>query len=197
MSPDGHAKIKMAMSRMLIVACQMRFWRLGAEDSTRGGGDLLVLMSVHLNNMTAKKAIQKGGESLKLFFDELAYLIMAKRVRILGGDWNMAMWKVVGELLARGIQVNLVAWYPWQMQLEDKPRIDSEAILIIGPCSGVRMIYDCSIFGLRPPTRPESWSKIEYISRDEQGKETKRESFKLVEFAGHGQGYPLTAYHPK
>ena len=58
---------KMARSRMLIVACHMRYWRLGSEDSTRGGGDnLLVLMTVHLHNMTAKKDIQQGGKVLKI-----------------------------------------------------------------------------------------------------------------------------------
>ena len=99
---------------MLIVACHMRYWRLGSEDSTRGGGDnLLVLMTVHLHNVTAKKDVQQGGKALKKFWDELAQLIVTHGVRILSGDWNMAMWKVAGQLLARGLQVNLAAWYPW------------------------------------------------------------------------------------
>ena len=50
-------KEKIAQSRLMIVACQMRYWRFGV-DPTRGGGDnLLVLMTVHLNNLTAKKDI--------------------------------------------------------------------------------------------------------------------------------------------
>ena len=52
---------KKATSRMLIVAYKMRFWRFDAEDGTRGGGDnLLVLMTVHFHNMTAKKQLEKG-----------------------------------------------------------------------------------------------------------------------------------------
>ena len=51
---------------MLVVACQMRFWRFDGEDSTRGGGDnLLVMMTGHLNHMTAKKGLEKGSEALK------------------------------------------------------------------------------------------------------------------------------------
>jgi hypothetical protein len=142
---------------MLIVACQMRFWRFVGEDIARGGGlNLLVLMTVHLHNTTAKKEIAKGGWSLKCFFDELAQDIVTYGVRILSGDWHMARWKVAGELLARGIQVNLAAWYPWQMAMESLPRIDSEAIFIIGPFSGARMIFDCSIFGDWPLRRGQT-----------------------------------------
>ena len=108
-------------------------------------------MNIHLNNLTAKKEIEKGGESLKLFFDEIAHLIIRFGARVLSGDFNMAMWQVAGELLARGIQVNLAAWFPWQAEQEDAPRIDSEAIWIIGPCSGARLIFDSSILGVTPP----------------------------------------------
>ncbi len=86
-----------------------------------------------------------------MFFYEIVQLVVAHGVRILSGDWNMAMWKVAGELLARGLQVNLAAWYPWQMVSESEPRADSEAIFIIGPFSGARMIFDCSIWGASHP----------------------------------------------
>ena len=106
----------------------------------------------------------------------------------------MAMWKVAGELLARGIQVNLAAWYPWQMQFESVPRIDSEAIFIIGPCNGTRMIFDGSILGLDSPARAGTWSNMMHCVRDEQGREP-AEPFKLTTFTGKGQGYPLSSYH--
>ena len=90
-------------------------------------------------------------ESLQCFFFELAELVLTRGGRILSGAINMAMCKVVGELLGRGIQVNLAAWYPWMMAMETEPRIDSEAIFIIGPCSGARLIFDSSILGVTPP----------------------------------------------
>ena len=191
---------KMAISRIMVVRCKMRYWSLKADDSTRGGGgrdNNLTTMNIHLNNLTAKKEIEKGGESLKLFFDEIAHLIIRFGARVLSGDFNMAMWQVAGELLARGIQVNLAAWFPWQAEQEDAPRIDSEAIWIIGPCSGARLIFDSSILGVTPPTRTEKWSNVENIMRDPTGKEVGREPFKLATFNKQGQGYPLTSYHPK
>ena len=72
---------------MLIVAGQMRFWRFEAENSTRGGGvNLLVLMPVHLHNMTAKKEIEQGWNAIQDFFDGLAQLIVTHGVRILSSD---------------------------------------------------------------------------------------------------------------
>ena len=157
--------------------------------SARGGGaDLLVLMTVHMNNNIAKKAIQEGGTSFKLFLDEIAVLIVKHGVRTLSGDWNMAMWKVAGELLARGIHANLAAWFPFQMALESVPRIDGEAIFIIGPSSGVRMIFDSSILVRGPPLRPEKWREVESIVPDNAGKELRREPFGLFQCKGKGQG---------
>ena len=147
--------------------------------------------------MTAEQDIEKGSQSLKEFFDELAALIVEHGVRILSGDFNMALWKVPGELLARGIQVHLAAWYPWKMGLENQPRIDSEAIFIIGPCGGARVIHDCSILGLGPPTRQGPWRNLEKIILDPHGKEIGREPFPICEFAGMGQGYVIDTYHPK
>ena len=82
--------------------------------------------------------------SLKSFWDELAQHIRDFRVRVLTGDFNMAMWCVVVELRARGVQANLAAWYPWKKQSETCVRMDSCCILVIGPCEGARKLYDPS-----------------------------------------------------
>ena len=83
------------------------------------------------------------------------------------------------------------------MAFENQPRIDSEAIFIIGPFCGARMIFDCSSLGLPAPTRPGLWKNVENIIRDDTGKEISREPFKMFEYQGKGQGYPLVSYMPK
>ena len=81
--------------------------------------------------------------------------------------------------------------------MESEPRIDSEAIFIIGPFVGARMIFDCSIFGVEPPRRDGKWQNTENFIRDDAGKEIGRKPFELFAYAAKGQGYALKSYHPQ
>ena len=111
----------------------MRFFRLhGSGEMT----DTLTLMNIHLHYMTAKKGVQDGARALKLFFDEVVEYIIEFRVRIVSGDFNMAMWMVVPEFRARGLQADVAAWYPWRLCKEEDVHIDSCMIITIGGCAG-------------------------------------------------------------
>ena len=131
-------------------------------------------MTVHLNSVTAKKEVSDGGRSLKRFWDEVSEHIVKFRVRVLTGDFNMALWQVVPELRARGLQANLAAWYPWQNDLESHVRLDSCAIIIIGPCAGMRRLYDPCVLGVQgiaATSFMRSWANVEEIERDSGGQE--------------------------
>ena len=107
--------------------------------------------------MTAKKEVSDGARSLKRFFDELAGYIVEFGARILAGDFNLALWQVVPELRARGVQANLAAWYPWKNHLENHTRMDSCAIIMIWKCEAIGKTHDTSALGFEMPELPYSW----------------------------------------
>ena len=215
---------RMALSRIMVVACKMRYFRLhgggvkeekeeevkedqsggGAEKEKKAGEDtvhdekLLVLMNCHLNNQTARKAISQGSNSLRRYFDEISRYIIKYGVRIMAADFNMALWMVVGELRARGVQANLASWYPFKTVHDTRVKMDSCAVLVIGGCMGCRMIYDCSVLGITPPERTNSWRNVDKVEKDEHGKE-KRGPWPVAEFTKSGRptGEPLSSYMPK
>ena len=155
-------------------------------------------MHVHLNHMTAKKEVSEGSSSLKRFWDEIARDIIEHGVRIFTGDFNMQLFSAVAELRARGLQANLAAWYPWQNELESGPRIDSCAVIMIGPCEGIRMTYDCSVLGINAPEKPSrAWRNMELVTTDDKGREIAREPFEIRTFSMMGSGFPLASYRPQ
>ena len=140
-----------------------------------GADDELTFMSVHLHHMTAKKAVENPAAALKGFWDELVEAIVEFRVRIMAGDFNMALWQVVPELRARGVQANLAAWYPWKYDQDSSIRIDSTAIFVIGPCAGLRKVFGSDAIiesAVAENPLPSTWRNVEKIRRDEEGTET-------------------------
>ena len=175
----------------MVASCRMRFWALGEQDT-------ITFMCVHLNHMTAKKEISNGSRSLKSFWDEIVEDIIKHGVRIFTGDFNMQLFSAVAELRARGLQANLAAWYPWINHLETVPRIDSCAIILIGPCEGIRMTYDCSVLGINAPERPSrAWRNMELVTADDKGREIARVPFEIRTFSLMGSGFPLASYRPQ
>ena len=191
-------KERMATSRIMVVQFHMRFWKLrggggGAQEGEREG---LVTMNVHMHHALAKKEVKDPGRQLLDFWDELATYIVKYGVRVLGGDFNMALFCVVPELRARGVAINLAAWYPWKHELSDAVSIDSEALFIIGPTYGARMVYEPSILGLQNPPPLHEWRPVEHVEKDERGQEISRTRIPLRTFNFQGQGYPITSYMP-
>ena len=138
--------------------------------------------------MTAKKEVNAGSTSLKRFFDELVTYIIEFRVRVVAGDFNMALWTVVPELRARGLQANLAAWFPWKMSYASQARMDSCCVILIGGTQGIRKVYDPSVLEMDVPAMPLKWSNV---------KDQKTKGPYILHTFTNGQGYQLSAYHPK
>ena len=103
-------------------------------------------MNVHMNYMTANQhLVGKSADSIKTIWDEIAGHIVEFRVRILAGDWNMQFFCVIPELRARGIHINLAAWYPFEPPTGQEPWIDSMGLFIIGPVDGIKKVFDHSV----------------------------------------------------
>ena len=191
---------KTAVSRIMVASAKMRFWRTrgsGEADSDDQDFGELRVANVHLHPKTAKKGLQAGGDSYRRFWDLLARYLAELRPRILCGDFNMALFLVVPELRARGFQINLAAWYPWQQQHERFVRADSCGIFRIGPCEGVRMCYGLSALGLEGPDLPANCSMVMETLRDQDGRETGKRPYPITNVPFLGQGYPLSSYHPQ
>ena len=134
-----------------------------------------------------------------MVWNEVARHIVQFGVRVLTGDFNMALWSTVVELRARGLQANLAAWYPWKNHLEAAIRMDSCCIVVIGPAMKVRMMYDPTVLceGISATELPEGWENTKEILRGEDGKETGRAPWKVPVFDYIGQGYALKSYRPQ
>ncbi len=75
-------------------------------------------------------------------------------------------------------------------------RADSCGIFRIGPCQGIRMCFDLSVFGLQSPTVPANYSVVMEVLHDDRGKEISKRPYDVPEFGLLGQGYPLASYRP-
>ena len=199
------AKKRIAVTTWAIAACRMRHFALPAVAGASGDGPdavptkTLTMMSIHMHHATCKKEVAAGATSLALLWDEVVESVMKFEVRILGGDFNMALWLVAPELRARGLDVNLAAWYPWQKIGASTPTIDSCAIFLIGPSAGIRTVYNAAsiIADAEEETdRPKEWQNVEQVVHDADGKVVRRQPFplSLCEF---GAGEVLTNYRPK
>ena len=161
------------MSRIMIASAKMRYFKIrgGGEDEDEAEDiDEIKICNAHLHCRTAKKDLEQGSRACKRFWDLLASYLVSFGPRYLCGDFNMALFCVVPELRARGFQINLAAWYCWQSHLEQHVRADSCAIFRLGPCQGIRMCFDASVFGLPSPELPPNCSMVMEILRDENGK---------------------------
>ena len=101
------------------------------------------------------------------------------------------------ELRARGVQVNLAAWYPWQKDGDTSVKMDSVAIFLIGPCAAVRRVFDPSVLGIAAPELPLAWANTQQILRNDKGAEISRAPTEVNRLTRAGQGYPLETYTPK
>ena len=110
----------------------------------------------------------------------------------------MALWQVIPELRARGLQVNLAAWYPWEAPYEQKTRIDSTGIFIIGPVLGIRKVYDASALDIRgggEEDQPAGWQLVQQVVQGPSGEETRRAT-PVTDISIMGSGCPLASYRP-
>ena len=190
---------KGAVSRIMIASLKMRHLRIrgrGVDGDDAEDLDEIRIANAHLHFRTAKRQLRAGATAYKRFWDLLAKYMAEFRPSLLCGDFNMALFAVIPELRARGFQISLAAWYCWQNNLETHVRADSCAIFRIGPCQGIRMCFDASVFGLQSPALPKNCSMVMEILRDNEGKEIERRPYGVPRMGVLGQGFPLASYRP-
>ena len=151
----------------------MRDWNLKNKDKLDGdktNDDLekertLIVAGVHLNNQVANNQagqIDKDDE-LKRFYNALASAIVQYKVRVINGDFNMDTIRAVTELRFRGLCVNVPYWRPWlksdgesseqdESLGDPQKQLDSVLIMVVDPADGIRLPFDVSVFGMRPPS---------------------------------------------
>ena len=72
------------------------------------------VMVIHVHNHLANNHWPK---KLKVFWPWLMEKLAKYDVKVLMGDFNMALLMVAPELRSRGAQVDLGAWFPWKSLL--------------------------------------------------------------------------------
>ena len=206
-------------TRVMAVTFKMKNWYLknwyqvADRESWPERGmidDELTLMTVHMHFSFAKKDFSGNGDGAGTdwankwvkWWDELAEYIVKFKVRILTGDFNMALFRVKPELLARSIPANMVASYMFRDTL-GKLKIDSTAIFIIGPLAGATILFDENwVLGIKEEDqRSKMPSKFKTKEIDEvqdgHGNVIKRLTRTIPHRKTLGQGFELDKYRPK
>ena len=133
----------------MVVKLQMRFFII------RGGGDKqqneIAICNAHFHNEAAKGSVNSPVENFNKFMNALADDLSRYECRLLTTDANMALYRIIPEMRARGFQISLAAWYSLAKKLPggmEQTVSDSTAIFVIGPTQGIRMLYTYNVFGI-------------------------------------------------
>ena len=86
-----------------------------------------IVMVIHVHNLLANN---KWPQRLKKFWEWLMEKLQKHNVKVLMGDFNMALFQVIPELRSRGATVDLGAWFPWK-SLEGTAMSDSCGIFFL------------------------------------------------------------------
>ena len=73
---------------------------------------------------------------------------------------------------------------------------DSCGIFRVGPCRGVRMCYDASVFGVTQTPLPDNCRKVDRIVKNEKGQDRNLGPYP-IEAHHDGQGYHISTFQPK
>ena len=101
------------------------------------GNEVRVLV-VHLHRHVANHKAGFRNQQVK-FWPYLKGLIFKYNFQILMGDFNMSLWKVVPELRSCGVEISLVAWYPWKSNEGGTPMSDSCGIFVCNQKASVKL----------------------------------------------------------
>ena len=93
------------------------------------------------------------------FWEWLANHLSHFAVHVLIGDFNMSLFKVVPELRSRGIEANLVSWFPWRSEETGRPMADSCGIFFVVRCD-VSPSVNPNIWD------PEVWENLPFFSEN-------------------------------
>ena len=168
------------------------------------------ICNVHFHHLTAKR--DSGfGKSHDDFWGELATTLKDTGSRILAGDFNMSIFKVVPALREHGLIVDMVAWFPW-LKNDGTLKLDSCGIFVVGGAARISLYNTLRVFETSQATQENSRGSglssltaiaEEKASASESGSEVsveeqpkQPEPERLSRFNA-GAGYDLTCYLPK
>ena len=102
----------------------------------------VVACNCHLHRLTANKS-HGFARPHDFFWNKLASTILARRVRILAGDFNMSLWIVALELRQRGVQTTLAGACAWAEPCASEAKSEFCGMCLLAPwrapsSSGVR-----------------------------------------------------------
>ena len=185
---DGHytkKKVtKNAFTRIFVVNVAFRNPVCGHAD--------LAICNVHFHHLTAKK--ESGfARSHDSFWVELADICKGANVRILAGDFNMAIFQVVPMLRQKGVMIDMAACFPWQRNDTGALQLDSFGIFVIGGSAKIVVQNSFSVFECRGGGQPTLAEEAESADADS---EVEVVSERLLRF-NTGQGYGVDSYLPK
>ncbi len=143
-------------------------------------------MVIHVHNLLANN---KWPKKLEAFWVWLVEKIKEHDVRVLMGDFNMSLFRVIPELRSRGTTVDLGAWYPWK-EPAGAPMSDSCGIFFVN-CPGDYQLHK----GLGD-LHADSETGILHLSQSAVAGEDVEGGFDRIDPDG-GPGMSLTTYLPK
>ena len=121
---NGKQRVKrIAQSRIMVVRFEFQNRMCGFTTVT--------ICNAHLHNMTAKRA-QGLKDAHKKFWPRLADYIVLYEVRFLAGDFNMSAFIVIPKLRELGLDINVIAWFPFFSTAKQEVHLDSCALFAIG-----------------------------------------------------------------
>ena len=112
----------------------------------------------------------------------------------------MALFCVIPEMRARGILVNIAAWFPWKSMPVGSTKIDSMGIFIVGPCEGCRKIFDASTILPSAVVSHAVGASWEVMYKSRGGGRSEKPANQRHELAcstRRGAGFTSESYQPK
>ena len=101
-------------------------------------GTAVAVMVVHMHNQFANLNVHGRAkdsspkiDTVLAFFDILRAWILKYDVRIMMGDFNMALLLVIPALRRGGLCIDLASWFPWKASPSGRLRLDSCGIFFI------------------------------------------------------------------
>ena len=103
-----------------------------------------VVMETHVSNKLANLNLSAAKQKLRSHLDWQAELTHYYQVKVVMGDYNMALFHAVKYFRSRGMVVDVGAWYPWKsINIGPEP--------LKGQPSGKAMCDSCGILFFDTP----------------------------------------------
>ncbi len=111
-----------AISRLLVakVAVRRGINHIGTEVNA---------MVVHMHNDFANRKLRPS--ELPAWYDKLRGMLVRYEVKVVMGDFNMWLFRIIPEMRQRGLTVDLGAWLPWKGLPRGLSMADSTGIVMV------------------------------------------------------------------